>query len=77
MKESSNALIPPMEWENFQKTVLFRLLRTQQGNERIICRFFCADSLVDLEDVPNPIAVFHTRLMPFKMEQFIFRTHNG
>ncbi len=67
MKESSNALLPPMEWGDFQKTMLFRLLMERQDDCKILCRFFCADSLEDLEYVPNPITVFHT---PYEQEDF-------
>ena len=67
MKESSNALLPPMEWEDFQKTSLFHLLMERQDDYTILCRFFCADSSEDLEYVPNPITVFHT---PYDQENF-------
>ncbi len=61
MKKSSNALL------SFQKTSLFRLLMERQDDCKILCRFFCVDSLEDLEYVPNPITVFHT---PYSQEDF-------
>lgn len=67
MKKSSNALLPPMEWEDFQKTSLFCLLMERRDDCTILCRFFCADSLEDLEYVPNPVTVFHT---PYSQEDF-------
>ena len=66
-QKSSNALLPPMEWEEFQKTSLFRLLMERQDDCKIFFRFFCVDSLEDLEYVPNPITVFHT---PYSQEDF-------
>lgn len=67
MKESSSALLPPMEWEDFQETTLFHLLMERQDDCTILYRFFRANSLEDLEYVPNPITVFHT---PYDQEDF-------
>lgn len=60
MNQSNNALLPPMEWEDFQKTPLFQILEKHQDYWAEISRFLNVDNTKDLEYVPNPRTVFHT-----------------
>ena len=66
-QESNSALLPPMEWEDFQQTELYHLLFIRQQYRKVVYRFLNADSLRVLEYVPNPESVPHT---PYGQEDF-------
>ncbi len=66
-QESNNALLPPMEWENFQQTELYHLLFIRQQYRKAVYRFLHVANLKELEYVPNPESVPYT---PYGQEDF-------
>lgn len=54
-QESSNALLPPMEDEDFQNTILYSLLTTRKELWEVISGFLAVSSQKELEYIANPL----------------------
>ena len=65
-QESSNALLQPMEDEDFQNTALYSLLITQKELWAVIGGFLSVSSQKDLEYIINPLFGY----APYGQEDF-------
>lgn len=65
-QESSNALLQPMEDEDFQNTALYSLLATQKELWSVISGFLSASNPKDLEYIINPLFGY----TPYGQEEF-------
>lgn len=78
MNQSNNALLPPIEWEDFQKTPLFQILEKRQDDWAEISRFLDVDILKALEYVSNPRTFFDTSYEQADFEEICdFLRDNG
>lgn len=59
-QESSNALLQPMEDEDFQNTALYSLLSTQKELWSVISGFLSASNPKNLEYIINPLFGYAT-----------------
>ena len=57
-QQSNNALLSPIEEEDFQKTTLYSLLANQEGLWAIISGFLSASSLKEIEYTANPLFAY-------------------
>lgn len=62
MNQSNNALLSPIEWEDFQKTPLFQVLEKRQDDWAEISRFLNVDNPKDL-DMCQILELFFTHPM--------------
>ncbi len=60
METSNNALLPPLDWEDFQLTATYKLLEVHPADCALLCNLFSAGGLSELEFVANPRRSFHT-----------------
>lgn len=58
--DSNNALLPPLDWEDFQLTATYRLLAAHPADCTLLCNIFSAGGLCELEFAVNPRRSFHT-----------------
>ena len=65
-QESSNALLQPMEDEDFQNTALYSLLATQKKLWSVISGFLSASSVKELAYAANPLFLY----APYGQEDF-------
>ena len=60
MMDSNNALLPPLDWEDFQLTATYKLLAAHPADCTLLCNIFSAGGLSELEFSANPRRPFHT-----------------
>lgn len=58
--DNNNALLPPLDWEDFQLTATYRLLAAHPADCALLCHLFSAGGLPELEFAANPRRSFHT-----------------
>lgn len=58
--DNNNALLPPLDWEDFQLTATYRLLAAHPADYTLLCNLFSAGGLSELEFAANPRRSFHT-----------------
>ena len=66
IQEPSNALLPPMEDEDFQNTALYSLLSTQKELWAVISGFLSVSDQKDLKYTINPLFGY----APYEQEDF-------
>lgn len=66
-QKSSNALLPPMEDEDFQNSFICHFLQKHEEYLKIFNDYLSIDSLRQLEYVPNPAYITYT---PYGQDDF-------
>lgn len=60
MEVNTNALLPPLDWEDFQATSVYKMLEAHPEDCALLCKIFSVSGLSEMEFVSNPRNKFHT-----------------